>query len=126
MPRKANGRKYVESRYQAATRWRKKNPAKRLIWWARARAAALNVPFDITADDILIPSHCPILGIPLCLTSDRKIDESPSLDRVIPELGYVKGNVVVISWRANNLKSNGHLDEFVRLVDWLRLRNFYK
>ena len=49
----------------------------------------------ITKDDIVIPSHCPVLGIPLFQTLGKKGggDHSPSLDKVRPELGYVPGNV---------------------------------
>ncbi|WP_145960516.1 hypothetical protein [Novosphingobium meiothermophilum] len=36
---------------------------------------------------------------------------SPSLDRIEPELGYVPGNTIVISNRANRLKSDATIDE---------------
>ena len=44
---------------------------------------------------------------------------SPSLDQIVPGLGYVKGNVQVISHRANTLKSDGTLEEFKKLVIFL-------
>jgi hypothetical protein len=43
-----------------------------------------------------------------------------SLDRIVPELGYVKGNIAVISNRANSLKSNATLEELERLCAWLK------
>lgn len=79
---------------------------------ARNRARKAGVPFNLTKDDIAIPSHCPILGIPLI----RKIgrggnDNSPSLDRIHPERGYVPGNVIVISNRANRIKTDATIRE---------------
>lgn len=43
----------------------------------------------------------------------------PSIDRIVPELGYVKGNVAVISMKANRLKSNGLLGDFKKLIRYL-------
>lgn len=80
---------------------------------AKARALVAGVPFHITKDDIVIPTHCPILGIPLyrMLGARGGGDHSPSLDRVRPALGYVPGNVIVISQRANRLKSDATIKE---------------
>lgn len=79
---------------------------------ARHRAKAAGVPFTITKNDIVIPTHCPILGIPLVHQIGRGGgDSSPSLDKVRPELGYVPGNVIVISQRANRLKSDASIKE---------------
>lgn len=64
---------------------------------AKSRATTKNIPFNITVEDIgLIPETCPILGIEL-KSGARGSVNSPSLDRRIPSLGYVKGNVWVIS-----------------------------
>lgn len=38
-------------------------------------------------------------------------EDSPSIDKVIPELGYVRGNVWVISNKANRIKNNATLEE---------------
>ena len=80
---------------------------------ARHRAEKAGVPFSITKDDIVIPTHCPILGIPLVHGRGRKgpTEHSPSLDRVRPEEGYVPGNVIVISQRANRIKSDASIQE---------------
>lgn len=47
-------------------------------------------------------------------------DGSPSLDRVDNTRGYVPGNVLVISWKANQIKSNATLAELESIVAWLR------
>ena len=51
------------------------------------------------------PECCPALGIPLAVQS-KTSDNSPSLDKIIPALGYVPGNIVVVSHLANRIKSN--------------------
>jgi hypothetical protein len=78
---------------------------------AKARATKKGVPFNITPEDITIPSTCPVLGIPLVVGQPKATDNSPSLDRVVPLLGYVKGNVIVISNRANRIKNNASVHE---------------
>lgn len=78
---------------------------------ARRRAKHEGKPFSLTKNDIVIPSHCPILGIPLQHGSRGGNDNSPSLDKVRPSEGYVPGNVIVISQRANRLKSDATLKE---------------
>lgn len=47
-------------------------------------------------------------------------DDSPSIDRIIPELGYTKGNIRVISNRANLLKSNATIEELQKVINDLR------
>ena len=46
-------------------------------------------------------------------------DDSPSIDRLIPELGYIKGNVNVISLRANIIKNNATKDELIKIANWM-------
>jgi hypothetical protein len=100
-------------RYYAQTK------AKQMLRAAKWRADAARVPFDLVEADIHIPATCPVLGIPITSGNRRAHDGSPALDRVIPSLGYVKGNVRVISNRANTLKRDGTLDEFRGLVAYL-------
>lgn len=53
-------------------------------------------------------------------TCKRRLPESPSLDRLIPERGYVPGNVAVISWRANTIKSNADYRQIGAVYRWLK------
>lgn len=88
---------------------------------AKARARDLGVPFDLTPADISIPETCPVLGIVLCRSEgDGFKAASPSLDRIVPELGYVRGNIVVISNRANLLKRDATRAEIEALAAWMR------
>jgi hypothetical protein len=93
-----------------------------ILWsHARKRARDQGVPFAISHDDIAIPERCPALGIELSVNEGGTLhDASPTLDKVIPALGYVPGNIAVISWRANRLKNNGTLEELEALVEWMR------
>lgn len=88
----------------------------------RKRAELLGVDFDLEFSDIRIPKKCPVLGIPLKTGGRRRaeIGNSPSVDRVDNRLGYVKGNVRVISHRANAIKSDATLDELKRICRYVR------
>lgn len=81
-------------------------PEYRLFYRAKKRAKDKRLPFDITVKDITVPEFCPVLKTPM---------DVPSLDRIIPTNGYVKGNIRVISNRANMLKNNATAEE-IRLV----------
>jgi len=91
--------------------WCQNNKEKELLRSARRRAREKDLPFSIVEEDIKIPDVCPVLGIPLFSGDGHMIDNSPNLDRIIPEKGYVAGNVRVISQRANRIKSNATVEE---------------
>jgi len=95
------------------------DPSRYLWYKAKTRARDQKAPFDITPEDLPVPEVCPVLGIPLVHGDGKWHDGSPTVDRKIPTLGYLRGNVQVISWRANDLKKNGTLDEFRRIVAYL-------
>jgi hypothetical protein len=63
-------------------------------------------PCTITLEDIILPTHCPVLGIPITLKSGKH-NGTPVLDRIVPQLGYAKENIIVISHRARSLKKRG-------------------
>lgn len=90
----------------------------RLLYGTRSRARRQGRECSITVDDFSIPAVCPVLGIPLKAGGNmgRKAPNSPSLDRIDNSKGYVKGNVVVVSLRANMLKSDATLDELAKLL----------
>jgi hypothetical protein len=44
---------------------------------------------------------------------------SPSIDKNIPELGYVQSNCSIVSFRGNSIKSNGTIDEHRRVVQYM-------
>ncbi len=84
----------------------KLTPVKYLVQRVGYNARKKGITFNLVPEDFAIPSHCPVLGIPIIYPAPIHTYGLPTFDRIRPELGYVKGNVRIISWRANNLKSN--------------------
>ena len=99
-----------------------KDPRVAMLANARWRANKFGFPFDITVDDIIIPTHCPILGIPLKLGTKYPTNFSPSLDKINPEKGYVKGNIAVLSFKANKLKSDLGIEAMERVLNYMKGR----
>jgi hypothetical protein len=84
----------------------------------RERARARGLPFAITLADLPIPEMCPILGLRLSFSSNGNSPNAPSVDRIDSRIGYVRGNVQVVSFRANTLKRDAELEELVALGRW--------
>jgi len=96
-----------------------KNKASTLVSSVKKRAKAENMEFNITPEDIQIPEHCPVLGILIVVDNKKREYNSPSVDRIDSSKGYVKGNVRVISWRANMIKSIGNAEEHRKIADYI-------
>ena len=93
-------------------------PRHKMWEWVKSRARKNGVIFTLTLQDIPeFPTHCPILGIHLC-PNDKvgPLDSSPSMDRLDPSLGYVPGNIRIISNRANRLRSDASAKELALLA----------
>jgi hypothetical protein len=86
---------------------------------ARCRARKAGLPFNLTAKDVVIPEVCPALGVPL-FVGRRLGPFSPTLDRIVPERGYVRGNIIVISNLANRIKTNAGSTEILAVGEWLK------
>ena len=88
----------------------------------KRRSKKESIPFNLTPEYIynIFPADgiCPILGCKIVFGLDDGNENSPSLDKIIPSLGYVEGNVIWVSMRANRLKSDASLDEMKRLYDF--------
>ena len=82
-------------------------------------ANRMKIPFTIEFKDITWNNICPILGIDLDYFGERSNDNLASFDRIDPNLGYVKGNVEIISYKANRIKNNGTLSDFRKMIDYL-------
>lgn len=111
----------------------------RLFIEARNRAKNKGLTFNLSLDDIFIPEKCPALDIPLIrrktgkqisLTKEDKEkgikyrlnDSSISLDRIDSTKGYIKGNVWVISSRANRIKNNSTPNELRKIADAVEIK----
>ena len=112
--RRSNNPQYMKE-------WWQRNPKKYLLASAKSRAKRRGLEFNLTENDITIPENCPILGIKLNPVHYSKQDKefSPCLDRVDNTKGYIKGNVAVISFKANRLKSELDKDILERLLKYV-------
>ncbi len=101
------------------TAWRREHPSVVLYRAAKSRATRAGLAFDITWDDVVIPEVCPYLKKPLVLGTAY----APSLDRIDNTKGYVKGNVEVISRKANTMKNDASNEELLEFAYTILERN---
>jgi hypothetical protein len=96
---------------------------------ARARSLAKGVPCTVGAyfiDSLLVDQkwRCAVSGVELSTPREaekyRKDPFGPSLDRIIPDLGYVPGNVRVVANIVNSAMNEWGLDSLVKLLDAMR------
>ncbi len=134
---KANPQKYIDKVNEYRRRnpdkrkvrdktWRLNHPEQNLLRSTRFRAKAKGLPFNLELCDIVIPEVCPALGIVLERSKgdpSTRPDNMPTIDRLIPALGYVKGNTYIISHRANRIKQNATVAELIRIADYIRDHN---
>lgn len=117
------GYKSAEDKRQACKRWRVNRPVSCLLKNARDRARLHSVIFNLHEDHIPmpLPTHCPVLGLELTYpgAGGGRRPGSASLDRLDNSRGYVPGNVAIMSWRANKLKSDATLQELRALVAYM-------
>lgn len=98
---------------------RRRDPIHYLLHGAKSRAKKAGFPFSITREDVPLPTHCPVLGIEIQYGGGKGFNpSSPSIDKIIPALGYVPGNVRVISYRANELKKDATPEELMKVAVW--------
>lgn len=113
--------------YQAKMRWKERDPknawACSAAGGARARAKKFDLACDVDKEYIrsILTDMCPVFGTPFVWYGKKLNAFSPSLDRIRPELGYVRGNVVVISQRANAIKSDASAEEIAKVLEWLQI-----
>ena len=95
---------------------------KRMLSSAKQRSKEKGLMFNLHYEDVQIPNLCPVLRIPLAPSITGVLgDNSPSLDRLIPYLGYTKGNVKVISMKANRIKTDATSTEIEAVLHYVKL-----
>ena len=99
---------------------KKTNPEIALFESTQYRARKRGIPHNLKLSDVVIPEKCPVLGIPLFPGKKFQCDNSPSVDRIDNSKGYTKENIVIVSWRVNNIKSNATVEELRKIT------NFYE
>ena len=106
-------------------KYKKNNPFLARHVKMKASCRQRKIPYDL--DEVYLEQiwtkFCPISGIKLEWSSssqDRCSENVAELDRFKPELGYIKGNVSWISRKMNNLKSNGAIEDFEKILQWMK------
>ena len=114
------------SSYKACIKYRKtqRGHISRALGKARERAKEKNLLIDLDLDYLCLiaTDHCPVFGTLFDWGqkgNKKRSEAGPSLDRIIPDLGYVKGNVVFVSNIANKIKQNVTEKELYAVADWL-------
>jgi len=80
----------------------------------------LEMTFEEFLDEIgAIPDTCPVLGIPLFIDEKSHSGNLPSVDRIDSSKPYQRGNIAIISRRANILKNDGTAEEHRRIAEWI-------
>lgn len=92
---------------------------RKLLTGARKRAEKNGLEFDLRPEDVVIPERCPVFDILLSPGKGSAHDASPTLDRIDPTRGYVRGNVAVISNKANRMKQDNTIETLDRIRAWM-------
>ena len=96
-----------------------KNRIAYMLHSSRARAKSKNMVFNLEEKDIIFPERCPVFGTIFEIGVKKPSNFSPSLDRINSKIGYVKGNIIIVSFRVNNLKCNATFEELEKILKYL-------
>lgn len=104
-----------------ASAWIANNPIKYALTTARHTARIRDLDFNLDEEYLrsIWIAVCPILGLTLKRVPGKR-DSSPSVDRIDSERGYIKGNVQIISTRANRIKNDATVEELEQIAAYLR------
>lgn len=98
-------------------RWQERNPEYILWYVARQRAKRTNLEFAITKEDIVVPEVCPYIGCKLTTTKGQgRVWTNASIDRLDSTIGYVPGNIQVISDLANRMKQDATVEQLLNFA----------
>lgn len=121
---KLKNKLYVENNkdsvYAYRYKWQKENIERYMLAKAKYRAKLVNLEFNIALEDVIIPKLCPVLKIKLRQSEITPSDNSPVIDRTDNTKGYIKGNINIISFRANRIKSDATFEEIELLYKYLK------
>jgi hypothetical protein len=99
--------------------YRRSHRAQTALVRAKRRALKRGVSFSLTIEDLPpIPDICPVLGVPFVCGEGSVVPESLTLDRIDPTLGYVRGNVMWLSHRANAMKQDASFEQLQQFARW--------
>ena len=97
---------YHDREKEQRRRSHKHNIIRAMLSRAKQRALKHGYEFNLTKDDIHIPELCPLLEVPFVLGDKKNYEYTPTIDRIDNSKGYIKGNVWVITKKANSMKNS--------------------
>jgi hypothetical protein len=100
-------------------KWKANNYELTMYDNAKHRARRKGLEFTIDMSDLIIPEMCPILEIPIKMNVGGVQHDSPSLDRIDNNRGYIKGNIMIISNLANVMKSYASAYQLIKFAKWV-------
>lgn len=106
---------------KAKVSWAKQPLDKKIFNRAKHRAKIKGWDFDIELSDIILPINCPVFGKPLIYGD---IDWAYSIDRTDSTKGYVKGNITIMSNKANRAKNNLTVEEMTLVLEYMKGANY--
>ena len=110
---KAQKKREYEVRVKESTKSIEESRVQKLFHGIKKRCRENGICCDIkTYKEIETPTHCPYLNVELAYDGTRG-KNAASIDKIIPELGYTKGNIQIISLLANQMKSNATIEELL-------------
>lgn len=113
--------KYKDQIKKNAKAWLHKNQEVRMYNTAKQRAEKHDIPFSIEVSDIVIPKYCPFLGLELTnIFGSGRVYTNASLDRIDSTLGYIKGNIQVISDLANRMKQDATPEQLLKFSEGIK------
>ena len=98
-------------------KYRDNNPMRFKLQGLAAKSKKLGILFDLKEEDLIVPDVCPVLGIPL---DGKTRDTQWSVDRLVPDRGYTKANIKIISMRANRLKNDASILDVESILRYMK------
>jgi hypothetical protein len=110
-----------EQRKQIRTRWKASHPMRNYFYNLQGRAKTSRITFNLTleyVEELFAEQNgrCYWLGVEMLLEGPPRHPMKFSIDRLIPELGYVQGNVVWTTNFANRARGNLPAEEFTVIL----------
>lgn len=99
---------------------KKKDKISGILRHSKKRAEERGIEHSITREHLqeILTEVCPVFGSKFS-SEGRITDESMTLDRIDNSVGYVPGNVMFLSYKANRMKSNASKDDLIAFARYV-------
>ena len=114
--------RYIEADPDFLAKNYKRYYKQNLLSNARRRARLKGIEFDLSLEDIIISTVCPVLKIPLqpAFGTGKISPNSPTIDRIDLQQGYTKDNICIISDKANRIKNDATIEELEKVLEYMK------